>query len=66
MKRKDALNAIRFAGYHNDTASFTTLYIENRVSVAAARNAFAQGAQAKAKGVGCGCAECKNATKEQR
>lgn len=64
MKRKDALNALRFAGYHGDNARATVLYIENRVSIAAANEAFAQGARAKRNGIPCGCNDCKAAPKE--
>ena len=43
MKRKLALDAIRAAGYENDRRAFTRLYVENRVSFAAAQAAFNAG-----------------------
>ena len=58
MKRQDALNLIRYAGYHNDAASLTRLYVENRVSLETARAKFREGAQMKANGMKCQCREC--------
>jgi hypothetical protein len=36
MKRKDALTVCKVAGYHQDRATFTRVYIENRISRPAA------------------------------
>jgi hypothetical protein len=58
MKRKDALNYIRVAGYHGDNAAYTRLLIENRVSLNAAKAEFRRGADMKAAGVGCTCSAC--------
>ena len=62
MKRADALRAMTFAGYHGDAATFTGLLIEARVARAKAREAFRAGEQAKARGIRCGCPECKGTT----
>lgn len=62
MKRKDALNALRFAGYHGDHGTATRLYIENRISRDSANAAFYEGARAKKNGMPCGCKECSAAT----
>jgi len=61
MKRADAINAMRFAGYHGDKATFTSLLIENRVSQAVATAAFREGTKAKADGVRCNCINCRAA-----
>ena len=62
MKREQAIDLLRFAGYHGDRTSFTRLYIENRVSYAAAKQAYSQGEAAKSRGLGCGCNDCKKGT----
>lgn len=59
MKRKDALQYLKYAGYHNDSKEFIRLYVENRVSISVAREWFAKGQQAKAGGVKCNCYQCK-------
>lgn len=59
MKRKDAINALIFAGAHDDRAAFTRIYIENKIGLAAAKDAFATGKRLKASGMPCGCSECK-------
>lgn len=61
MKRADALRAIRFAGYHEDTAGFVRLYVEHRVSMPAAKAEYAAGLRAKLAGVRCGCLDCRAA-----
>ena len=61
MKRSVAIDLLRFAGYHGDVASFTRLYIENRVSYASAKKAFAAGAHARQSGMRCGCSDCRGA-----
>lgn len=57
-KREQALGWIRVAGYHEDSAAFTRLYIENRVSLAAAKEAFRNGRAQRAAGVPCSCRDC--------
>lgn len=58
MKREYLLAYLRVAGYHEDRATFTRLYIENRISRPAAEDAFRAGRQAKVRGVRCDCHEC--------
>lgn len=43
LTRKAALDAIRSAGIDNDQQRFLRLYTENRVALAAAKAAFAEG-----------------------
>lgn len=64
MKRKDALNLLKFAGYHGDNATFTRVLIEERVSRASAQEAYLTGARARRNGVACGCNDCKAKTSE--
>lgn len=45
MTRKQALQCIRGAGATNDKQAFTRLYVENRISLAAAQQAFREGAR---------------------
>lgn len=59
MKREHLIGLLRVAGYHEDTATYTRLLIENRISKAAAREAFVQGRNARANGVGCSCGDCR-------
>ncbi len=62
MKRKEAIALIKVAGYHNDSAAGTRLYIENRVSYQSYKDAYRLGQQSKAAGVRCTCQECQVAT----
>lgn len=59
MKRDDALAYIRIAGYHDDARQFTRLYVENRISITAAREAYRTGQNQRAAGVPCTCNQCK-------
>ncbi len=59
MTREQALTYLRVAGYHGDRASFTRLYVENRVSYVAAKKAYEQGRAALARGISCNCNDCK-------
>lgn len=59
MKRTDALSALRLAGYHNDSGSFTRVYVENRISHKVAQQEWSLGVAAKLAGVRCTCFECK-------
>ncbi len=63
VKRSIAIALIRTAGYHNDSATFTRLYVENRISLKVAKRAFAEGRKLKAGGVGCTCLECQETTR---
>lgn len=57
-KRNTILGLMKFAGYHLDRATFTQLLIENRISRAAADEAFRAGIRAKQNGMRCGCSDC--------
>lgn len=59
MTRALAMAHLRIAGYHDDRAAWTRLYVENRVSYAAAKRAWAAGKLARDNGVRCTCTECK-------
>jgi len=50
-KRQMALNLARLAGYENDSATFTRLVIENRVSRQAMNDAFRLGRSIREKEV---------------
>lgn len=63
MKRKDALTYMRIAGYHGDRASFTRLFIENRVSRDAADAEFHRGGAMKKAGIPCACKTCNQTPK---
>lgn len=59
MTRKQALTAIRTAGFHDDSTEYTRLLITNRISVHVAREAFKEGAHLRAQGARCDCNACK-------
>jgi len=59
-KREDALNRVRYYGYHGNYASAARVYFENRLSLESFRAAYASGQRAKENGVPCNCAECKS------
>jgi len=61
MRRKHVIEYLKIAGYHDDRARLTTLYVENRIGLSVALEAFNQGAQMKKNGVPCSCSECKTA-----
>lgn len=61
MTRRQAINHLRVAGYHADMRSFTRLYVENRVSIKAAREAFAEGQRMRDGGMPCTCIDCQQA-----
>ena len=63
MKRKDALAAIRIAGYHGDEESGILLYVKNRVSLQVYNREFNAGAAMRRSGVPCNCFECKTGKK---
>lgn len=58
MKRVDLLNALRFAGYHDDKTEYVRLYVGNRVARMVAEEAFRSGARARRAGVACTCSKC--------
>jgi hypothetical protein len=51
MKREHAIAYLRIAGYDNDRAAWTRLYVENRVSYAAAKKAWEEGVLMRQAGV---------------
>lgn len=58
MRRKDALRAIRFAGYHGERAPLVRLFVEARIAWDRARAEWEAGARARAEGLPCGCPAC--------
>lgn len=62
MTRKDAIRAIVYAGYHNDKATGTRLYIENRISFTVYTQAFNDGRRMRANGMRCHCHSCEAAS----
>lgn len=59
MKKRDiTLGRARSAGYHNDSAEFTRLLIENRIARSAMIAAWSLGARAKQRGAHCACPDC--------
>lgn len=58
-KRALTLAAMRVAGYHEDTAEFTRLYIENRISYQVAQEEYEKGRRMRKSGVPCNCRVCK-------
>jgi len=59
VKRKDVLDLIRIAGYHEDERAYMRLYCETRIGRAAAREAYETGLRQKAGGMKCSCFHCK-------
>lgn len=57
-KREQVLQAVKVAGYHEDRAMGTRLYVEGRISMASYLQAFNAGRRAKVAGVKCGCLDC--------
>lgn len=51
MKREHAISYLRIAGYDNDRAAWTRLYVENRISYAAAQKAWSEGVLMRQAGV---------------
>jgi len=58
MKRADAIQHLRYAGYHGDRAAFTRLCVEARISYQAAKKAYGEGQAARSRGVKCTCRDC--------
>lgn len=59
MKRKDALEHIKVAGYHGDSRGALRIYTEARISHSAYTAAYAAGQRLKNDGVACGCIDCR-------
>ena len=53
MKRKDALGAIRMAGYRGDKEQAVLLYVSNRESLEGLKREFEMGAAMRRNGVPC-------------
>lgn len=51
MTRAQAIAAMRVAGYHEDRAAWTRLYVEQRVSFEKAQRAWREGAELRMTGV---------------
>jgi hypothetical protein len=58
--RKQILESIKVAGYHNDDKAFIRLYTENHISYAKAQEARTLGIRARQNGVKCSCYACNN------
>lgn len=58
-KRQVALVKARVAGYHNDTADFTRLRVESRVSIEYLQEEWRRGQRMRAGGVRCHCSDCR-------
>ena len=56
--RSLALGRMRMAGFHGDRAAFTRLYIESRIVLDRALDAFMEGQRAREAGARCGCFAC--------
>jgi hypothetical protein len=59
MKRKDALRAIRAAGYHGDRELGMHLYLKNWISLSAFSREFETGVAMRRSGVPCDCLNCR-------
>ena len=59
MKRKEALTAIRTAGYHGDIERAMHLYVKNWVGFRAYGREFEAGVAMRRNGVPCDCFECR-------
>lgn len=62
-KRESAIAQLKYAGYHNDSPTLTRVLIERPASLsnADAWAAIRWGADAKERGMRCGCKECRSA-----
>ena len=57
-RREKVLQAVKIAGYHNDTAMGTRLLIEGHLPITLYQRMFHEGRQAKEGGIRCYCMEC--------
>jgi hypothetical protein len=62
MKHKDALRAIRAAGYHGDRELGMHLYLKNWISLSSFAREFDTGAAMRQSGLPCDCLNCKRRT----
>jgi hypothetical protein len=58
-KRETALAICRVAGYHEDKKAFTRAYIESKLNLSIATDAYNQGIVLKQRGMACTCSKCK-------
>lgn len=58
MKRKDAIELLKLAGYHEDSSAFTRVYLDSNLSRNAADAAYNLGYELKEGGMPCTCAKC--------
>ena len=58
MKRKQAIEDIKVAAYHEDIKQAMRIYVESRVSHRSYTLAVAEGRRLKAAGVPCSCHGC--------
>lgn len=58
MKRKQALNVIKYAGYHKDYELAMRTKVENRISLQVYNDKFREGMKAKENGIKCNCYFC--------
>lgn len=57
-KREKAIATLKVAGYHQDKSLFTKVYIENRLNIQVAQQAYEVGYKMKQNGMKCNCCEC--------
>jgi hypothetical protein len=60
-KKEITLASCKVAGYHNDMKSFTRVYVESRLSLVVAQEAYNQGIKLRESGMKCTCSKCKEA-----
>jgi hypothetical protein len=58
MNRKDAIRLLRYAGYHQDSKRFVSVYIENHISYTNAIKEYREGYQSRINGMKCNCQDC--------
>ena len=58
-KKEMVLAQLRIAGYHEDKKEFTKVYIDNKISMLLATEAYNSGIKLKQKGMKCTCSKCK-------
>lgn len=59
-KRDLALSHMRVAGYHDNRVAFTRLYLESKISLQVANDAWNTGKKQKKSGMPCSCVSCQN------
>lgn len=64
-KRQAWLVSARVAGYHNDSAGFTRLRVEARVSIEFLQEEWRRGQRMREGGVRCDCRDCRESAAER-